>query len=76
VVEHDRSVIVLPPANPKAIASAIESLSKSNDLRSRMGAAARARVVEHYSLANMAARTLAVYRACMEKIGIERGRSE
>jgi glycosyltransferase involved in cell wall biosynthesis len=76
VVEHDRSGIVLPPANPKAIASAIESLSKSNDLRSRMGAAARARVVEHYSLANMAARTLAVYRACMEKIGIERGRSE
>jgi glycosyltransferase involved in cell wall biosynthesis len=75
-VEHDRSGIIVPPANPKAIASAIGSLSKSDVLRSQLSAAARARVVEHYSMANMAARTLAVYRACVEKIGIQRGRVE
>ena len=76
VVEHDRSGIIVPPADPKAIAAAIESLSRSVELRTRMGAAARARVVEHYSIANMAVRTLAVYRACMEKIDKERGRDE
>jgi glycosyltransferase involved in cell wall biosynthesis len=76
LVENGSSGILVPPGNPQEIASALERLSSSSELRSRMGAAARARVVEHYSIANMAARTLAVYRACVEKIGIRRGRVE
>jgi L-malate glycosyltransferase len=73
VVEDDRSGIVVPPANPKAIASAIERLVESNELRSQMGAAARARVVENYSMEKMAARTLALYRACVRETRDERG---
>lgn len=73
-VEHDRTGIVVPPANPEAIASAIEWLAKSDDLRARMGAAARARAVEKYSTDKMAAQTLAVYRACVEKTRGERNR--
>lgn len=75
-VEHEHTGIIVPPANPKAIVSAIESLSKSDELKLRMGAAARARVVEHYSIGNMAARTLAVYRACMEERGTQGGHFE
>ncbi|HEV2170911.1 MAG TPA: glycosyltransferase family 4 protein, partial [Candidatus Binatus sp.] len=73
-VEHDRTGIVVPAANPEAIASAIEWLAKSDELRARMGAAARARAVEKYSTGQMAAQTLAVYRACLEKPRRERDR--
>ncbi len=73
VVEDDRSGIVVPPADPKAIASAIGRLIESDELRSQMGAAARARVVENYSMDKMAARTLALYRACVRETRDERG---
>ena len=73
VVEDGRSGIVVPPANARAIASAIERLADSAELRSQMGAAARARVVENYSIETMAARTLALYRECVRKTRGERG---
>jgi len=72
VVEHDRTGIIVPPANPQAIASAIARLAQSTALRSQMGAAARARAVENYSMATMAARTLALYRASVRKTREER----
>ncbi len=74
VVEDERTGIIVPPANPEAIASAIGRLADSPALRSQMGAAARARAVENYSMATMAARTLALYRACVRKTRGGRGR--
>ena len=62
VVEDGRTGIIVPPANAPAITSAIVRLADSAELRSQMGAAARARVVENYSMETMAARTLALYR--------------
>ena len=73
VVEDGRSGIVVRPANAGAIASAIGRLAESAELRSQMGAAARARVVENYSIETMAARTLALYRECVRKTRGERG---
>jgi len=73
VVEDSRSGIVVPPANAGAIAAAIVRLAESAELRSQMGAAARARVVENYSIEKMAARTLALYRECVRKTRGERG---
>ncbi len=73
VVEHERTGVIVPPANPEAIASAIARLADSSELRAQIGAAARARVVENYSMEKMAARTLALYRAWMEKPREERG---
>jgi glycosyltransferase involved in cell wall biosynthesis len=73
VVEDGRSGIIVPPANPEKIASAIKRLAESPELRSQMSAAARARVVENYSMERMAARTLALYRECMRKTRDERG---
>ncbi|WP_331959397.1 glycosyltransferase family 4 protein [Candidatus Binatus sp.] len=74
VVEDERTGIIVPPANPEAIASAIGRLADSPALRSQMGAAARARAVENYSMATMAARTLGLYRACVRKTREARGR--
>jgi glycosyltransferase involved in cell wall biosynthesis len=73
VVKDDSSGFVVPPANAGAIAAAIGRLAESAELRSQMGAAARARVVENYSIETMAARTLALYRACVRKTRGERG---
>lgn len=67
VVADEYTGIIVPPANPEAIASAIGRLAQWPALRSQMSAAARARAVENYSMATMAARTLALYRACVGK---------
>jgi glycosyltransferase involved in cell wall biosynthesis len=72
-VENDRSGMVVPPADPKAIALAIGRLIESDQLRLRIGAAARERVMENYSMEKMAARTLALYRACVRETRGERG---
>jgi glycosyltransferase involved in cell wall biosynthesis len=72
LVEDDRSGLIVPPAHPGGIAAAIARLAESSELRSRIGAAARARVVENYSMEKMAARTLALYRACLGKSGGEK----
>ena len=67
VVEDGRPGIIVPPANSKQIASAIQRLAEADGLRAQMGAAARVRVVENYSMEKMAARTLALYRECVRK---------
>jgi glycosyltransferase involved in cell wall biosynthesis len=66
-VEDERTGIIVPPANSKQIASAIQRLAESDELRTQMGSAARARVVENYSMEKMAAQTLALYRECVRK---------
>jgi glycosyltransferase involved in cell wall biosynthesis len=73
VLEDGRSGMVVPPANAGAIASAIGRLADSADLRSQMAVAARARALGNYSMETMAARTLALYRACVKKTREERG---
>ena len=73
VVEDERTGIIVPPENSKKIAQAISRLAESAELRSQMGAAARARVVENYSMEKMAARTLALYRECVRTTREERG---
>ncbi len=73
VVEDNRTGILVAPENPAAIASAAIRLVESAELRAQMGAAARARVVENYSMEKMAAQTLALYRSALEKNADSRG---
>jgi glycosyltransferase involved in cell wall biosynthesis len=67
VVEHESSGILVEPARADEIGAAIARLASSADLRTRIGAAARQRVEQNYSMATMADRTLALYRAALEK---------
>jgi glycosyltransferase involved in cell wall biosynthesis len=67
-VQNERTGIIVAPANPEAIASAIARLADSSELRAEMGAAARARVAENYSMDEMVAQTLALYRECMREM--------
>jgi glycosyltransferase involved in cell wall biosynthesis len=51
----------------KALAEAVETLLSDADLRRRMGAAARERVLEEYTIERMTERTVAVYEAAINK---------
>jgi rhamnosyl/mannosyltransferase len=53
--------ITVEPAAPTAFGAAINRLLDTPELRARYGAAARRRVSEHFSLAAMVDRTLALY---------------
>lgn len=73
VVEQDRSGILVDPARADEIGAAIARLAGSAELRTAMGAAARQRVEQNYSMTTMAERTLALYRAALEKTRSGRG---
>jgi glycosyltransferase involved in cell wall biosynthesis len=55
----------VPPANARALATAIAGLLDDPIERARLGAAARRRVQRHFTVDLMAAGTLAIYRAVL-----------
>jgi glycosyltransferase involved in cell wall biosynthesis len=48
-VEHDRTGLLVPPADPHAIAIAVQRLLRDPSLRHRMGLAARVAASEHFN---------------------------
>lgn len=58
---HGQTGIVVPPADSKALADALNTLLSNEDIRVRMGEAARNRVMGEFSLVSMGDRTLALY---------------
>ena len=53
--------VLVPPRQPEQLADALEALITDSELRSRMGAAARRRAVEHFALTTMVAELSMVY---------------
>jgi len=60
-VAHGETGLLVPPADAVALASALAQLARDADLRARLGAAGRARVLARYTSARMADGTLACY---------------
>ncbi len=58
---HGATGFVVPPADPYALARAIQVLLANDDLRHRMGQQGRERVLAHYTHDRMIDGTLAVY---------------
>ncbi len=58
--------LLVPPNDPAALADALEKLIRSPELRARMGAAGRQRVLEKYTNNLVNTATLAVYRQLVE----------
>jgi len=61
VGEDGRAGILVPPADPEALAAAIRCLLHNKQLRKSMGEAGRQRVEEHFSWEKAAQETLQVY---------------
>lgn len=61
VVQDGVHGVLVPPRDPQALANALERLATDRQLLHRLALAARARVVEHYSVARMAREFAALY---------------
>ena len=61
--------LTVPPADPGALAAAINALLDDPARAARLGDAGKRRVTEHYSLAGMTERTLALYRQVLSGEG-------
>jgi glycosyltransferase involved in cell wall biosynthesis len=61
LIEDERTGFLVPAGDVGALSERLGTLLEDNDLRSRMGEAARQRVSERFTVAEMAARTAEVY---------------
>ena len=61
-VVHGETGLLVPPAEPRALAGAIVRLLKDPALRQRMGDAGHARVAEHFGVGRLLGGTLQAYR--------------
>jgi glycosyltransferase involved in cell wall biosynthesis len=59
--------ILVPPSDPQSLVSAILRLLEDESLRSRLGAAGRQWVIDHFSAHHMVEGNLAVYRELLAK---------
>jgi glycosyltransferase involved in cell wall biosynthesis len=61
VVIDQQNGFLVPPNNPQALADALEKLVRDPTLRSKMGAAGRQRVLDHYTIDRINTATLEFY---------------
>jgi glycosyltransferase involved in cell wall biosynthesis len=67
LVEHGVSGLVVPVANPAALAGAISRLHAEPELRRRLGAAARERIRTAFRIEDTIAKTLDLYRSLVQR---------
>ncbi|WP_299056177.1 glycosyltransferase family 4 protein [uncultured Nocardioides sp.] len=70
VVEHDVTGLLVPPADPEALAASLAQVLSEPVRRRRMGAAGRRRYEEGFTDARMIARTAAVYDDVLARTGV------
>jgi rhamnosyl/mannosyltransferase len=63
---HQQTGLTVPPADPRAMATALNQLLDDAELRASLGNAARARARQEFSLGTMTTRTLDLYDAVMK----------
>jgi glycosyltransferase involved in cell wall biosynthesis len=70
VIEDQVSGLVVPPADPAALAAAVSRLLRDRATAERLALAAHARVKDHYSIEAAARRIEAVYHQCLAAKGL------
>ncbi len=67
IIEHEKTGLLVPPANPEALAAAIVELLKDPEKAERLARAGQERVVEEFSAERMVEGTIAVYERLMQE---------
>jgi glycogen synthase len=67
VVLPEKTGLLVPPADPRALADALNHLLRDRGLAQRMGLAGRRRVEEHFSWTAIAARTQRMYELVLQE---------
>lgn len=65
VNQHEQTGLVVPPADPDALAGALRRLLDNPDEAKRFGAAGKRRAYEHFNIPDMCDKTVAVYRSIL-----------
>jgi glycosyltransferase involved in cell wall biosynthesis len=66
--ESGENGVLVPPGDVGALVDALRAILRDDDLRQRLGKAARERVLAEYTVERMAERTLDVYRIAIAKL--------
>jgi len=66
---HDETCLLVPPGDSEALAAMIRTALVTPELRERIGAAGRQRVIDHWSWKHTALRTVEQYRALLAESG-------
>jgi len=72
VIQHGTSGLLCDPHDPNAIAQSVIRLLRNGTLAERLGAAARQRAVEEFSLDGLVLKNEAYYHACLEQSRVSR----
>ena len=64
---HDETCLLVPPGDSDALAAMISTSLADPELRARIGAAGRQRVIDHWSWRHTAEKTVAQYRALLKE---------
>ena len=64
---HDETCLLVPPGDSDALAAMLSTALGDSELRARIGAAGRQRVIDHWSWRHTAEKTVAQYRALLEE---------
>lgn len=69
IVEHGRTGLIVPPADPDALAQAIKQILQREDHGRSMGEEGRRRVKSEFSIQRLAEGTLSAYRRALQAYG-------
>jgi glycogen synthase len=67
VVVPEETGLLVPPADPRALADALNRVLRDRDMARRMGLAGRKRVEEHFSWTSIAHKTQRMYQGLLEE---------
>lgn len=66
---HDETCLLVPPGDSEALAAMISTALANPELRARIGAAGRQRVIDHWSWRHTAEKTVTQYRRLLAQTG-------
>jgi glycosyltransferase involved in cell wall biosynthesis len=73
-IVHGETGLLVPPANPTALAAAIQTVLSNSDLSRRLAAAGKARVHEHFSAEAMVRQVAHIYEEVLSTHDVPHGR--